>query len=165
MTTATSTGVATQAYRVWIRATPEAIWQALTQPEWTQRYGYGGHVELDLRPGGSYRVRATEEMLACGAPDVMVEGEVLEVGAPFRLVQTWHALFDPQTAAEAETRLTFEVTPGANGVTKLTVTHDLDGAPLTAAIVSGVIGDAGGGWGWILSDLKSLLETGKRLRG
>ncbi len=163
MTTTTATAVTTQTYRVWINAAPEAIWQALTEPEWTRRYGYGGRVELELRPGGVYRGKPTEEMLAHGAPEVMVEGEVLEVDRPHRLVQTWHALFDAQTADEAATRLTYEIEPGANGVTKLTVTHELDGAPTAAAIVGGVIAEAGGGWSWILSDLKTLLETGAPL--
>ena len=69
---------------------------------------------------------------------------------------------DPATAAEGFTRLTYEITPGEKGVSKLTVTHDLSGAPHTAAMVSGA-GDAangGGGWPWVLSDLKTLLETG-----
>jgi len=52
MTTATETNVTTQVYRVYIKATPEAIWDAITQPEWTEKYGYGGRAEFDLRPGG-----------------------------------------------------------------------------------------------------------------
>jgi uncharacterized protein YndB with AHSA1/START domain len=163
MTTATATTVATQTYRVWINATPEAIWQALTDPEWIERYGYAAPVDLELRPGGPYRANATEQMLAVGAPALMVEGEVLEVDAPHRLVQTWHALFDPQTTGEPESRLTYEIEPVAGGVTKLTVTHELDGAPVTAAIVGGVVTEAGGGWSWVLSDLKTLLETGAPL--
>jgi uncharacterized protein YndB with AHSA1/START domain len=102
-------------------------------------------------------------MLAAGAPAVMVEGEVLDVDAPHRLVQTWHALFGPETAGEPVTTLTYEIEPAVGGVTKLTVTHQLDGAPTTAAIVGGVIVEAGGGWSWILSDLKTLLETGAPL--
>ena len=58
MTTATETSVTTQVYRVYIKATPEAIWDAITKPEWTERYGYGGRVEYDLRPGGAYRAFA-----------------------------------------------------------------------------------------------------------
>jgi uncharacterized protein YndB with AHSA1/START domain len=160
MTTATDTTVTTQTYRVWINATPEAIWQALTDPEQLARYGYGSRIDFELRPGGAYRANATEEMLAFGAPPVMVEGEVLEVDAPHRLVQTWHALFDPRTASEPASRLTYEIEPLLNGVTKLTLTHELDDAPATAAVVGGVIVDAGGGWSWVLSDLKTLLETG-----
>lgn len=163
MTTATATAVTTQTHRVWIDATPEAIWQALTAPEQLARYGYGSRVELELRPGGVYRANSTEEMLAFGAPPVMVEGEVLEADEPRRLVQTWHALFGPEVAGEPFTTLSYELEPAVGGVTKLTVTHELDGAPATAAIVGGVVAEAGGGWGWILSDLKTLLETGAPL--
>ena len=62
MTTMTETNVTTQVYRVYIKATPQAIWDAITKPEWTERYGYGGRGEYDLRPGGSYRGYASEEM-------------------------------------------------------------------------------------------------------
>jgi len=130
-----------------------------------QKYGYGGRVEYDLRPGGAYRAFATEAMAAYGAPDVIIEGEVVEADWPRRLVQTWNALFDPEIAAEAVTRLTWEIEEGEGGVTKLTVTHDLAGAPRVAAMVAGQVPEAGGGWSWILSDLKTLLETGKPLAG
>ena len=159
----TATAVTTQTYRVWINATPEAVWAALTEPEQLARYGYGSRVDLELRPGGAYRANSTEEMLAFGAPPVMVEGEVLEVDAPRRLVLAWHALFGPEVAGEPATTLTYELEPAVGGVTKLAVTHELDGAPTTAAIVGGVVAEAGGGWGWILSDLKTLLETGAPL--
>ena len=139
----------TQTYRFWIKASPEQIWQALPDPETLARYGYGGRYELDLQPRGSYRVGATEQMLAGGAPELMVEGEVLEVDAPNRFVQSWHPLF--------------ELEPGAGGVTKLTVTHELEDAPLAAAITSGEAAEAGGGFPWVLSDLKTLLETGEAL--
>jgi uncharacterized protein YndB with AHSA1/START domain len=165
MTTAIESTVTTQAYQVYIKATSEAIWDAITTSEWTQRYGYGGRVDYELRPGGAYRAYATEDMLAHGAPDVIVEGEVVEADAPRRLVQTWNALFDPQIAAEAATRLTFEVEPAEGGVTKLTVTHQLEGAPMTGALVGGTIPGTGGGWSYVLSDLKTLLETGTSLAG
>ena len=64
MTSATQTATTTQVYRVYIKATPEAIWDAITKPEWTDRYGYGGFPEYDLRPGAPYRVRAGSEMRA-----------------------------------------------------------------------------------------------------
>jgi uncharacterized protein YndB with AHSA1/START domain len=151
----------THTYRMWIKATPEELWHALTDPETLSRYGYGGRFELDLRPGGAYRVGATEQMLAAGAPEVMVEGKLLEVDAPRRLVQTWHALFDEQMSAEPATRLTHELEPAKGGVTKLTVTHEVGDAPLAAAITSGSVAEAGGGFPWVLSDLKTLLETGE----
>ncbi len=163
MTTAIENTVLTQTYQVYIKATPEAIWDAITTSEWTQRYGYGGRVDYELEPGGAYRAYATEAMLAYGAAEVIIEGEVIEADAPRRLVQTWDALFDPQISAEAATRLTFDIEPTEGGVTKLTVTHELDGAPATAALVGGTIPNTGGGWGYVLSDLKTLLETGAPL--
>src|SRR6185312_8858492 len=83
MTTPTSPVTTTQVYRVYIKATPEAIWDAITKPEWTARYGYTGLVEYDLRPGGDYKVRPTEPFKAASEaqgyyiPDVIMDGEVL----------------------------------------------------------------------------------------
>jgi uncharacterized protein YndB with AHSA1/START domain len=157
------TAVVTQAHQVYVNATPEAIWDAITKSEWTDRYGYRGRIELDPRPGGTYRAFATDEMRACGTPEVVVEGEVIEANSPRKLVQTWHALFDEDIAAEATTRLTWEIEDAYPGATRLTVTHELEGAPRLAAIVGGSISEAGGGWPFVLSDLKTLLETGRPL--
>jgi uncharacterized protein YndB with AHSA1/START domain len=165
MASATETKVTTQVYRVYIRATPHAIWDAITKPEWTERYGYGGRAEYDLRPGGKYRALASAEMRAMGAPEVAVDGEVIEADPPRKLVLSWRLAMDPVSAAEGFTRVTYEIEPVKNGGTKLTVTHDLTGAPKLAALVGGELETtgAGGGWSWILSDMKSVLETGKRL--
>ena len=168
MTTTAAPTTTTQVYRVYIKATPQAIWDAITTPEWILKYGYGAPTEFDLRPGGAYRSTPTEEMRTGGAamgytiPDVLVDGEVLECDPPHKLVQTWRSLMDPATAAEGFTRLTYEIAPGEKGVSQLTLTHDLSGAPHTAAMVSGAgdVASGGGGWSWILSDLKTLLETG-----
>ena len=108
MSTMTETGV-TQVYRVYIKATPEAIWDAITKPEWTERYGYPGRAEYDLRPGGSYRVTAGAEAQAMGMPELIVDGEVIEADPPHKLVQTWRAAWDPDLAAEGFTRLTWEI--------------------------------------------------------
>jgi uncharacterized protein YndB with AHSA1/START domain len=170
--TATRTGVTTQVYRVYIKAPAQAIWDAITQPEWTNRYGYTGYADYDLRPGGSYQVRANEEFKAAASaggfpcPDVVVDGEVIEADAPHRLVTTWRMLMDPDMEAEGFTRLTYDIKE-FDGFCSLTVTHDLDGAPKVAALVSGAAEDGGGGGGhaWVLSDLKSLLETGTVLAG
>jgi len=166
-TTTAETSVTTQVHRVYIKATPEAIWDAITKPEWTERYGYGGRGEFDLRPGGTYRGFTTDAMRSMGAPDVAVEGEVIEADPPRRLVLTWHFVMDPELAAERVTRLTYEIEPRGGGVTRLTVIHDLEGAPKLALLLSGGMEDvgAGGGWSWMLSDLKSLLETGEPLAG
>jgi uncharacterized protein YndB with AHSA1/START domain len=165
MTTMTETKT-TQVYRVYIRATPEAIWDAITKPEWTEKYGYGGRVEYDLRPGGAYRALTSEAMRSMGAPDVGVDGEVIESDPPRKLVQTWRMVMDADMEAEGFTRLTWEIEEGEGGVTKLTVIHDLEGAPRLAAVLAGQMEDAGagGGWSWVLSDLKTLLESGKSLQ-
>jgi len=162
MTTSTETAITTQVYRVYIKAPPERIWQAITDPAWTARYGYGGTVDYDLRPGGMYIAYTSEEMRATGAPDVAIDGEVLEVDPPHRLVQTWRMVMDPQMESEGFTKLTYEIAEGQGGVSKLTLTHELEGAPGLATLLAGGLEEmgAGGGWAWVLSDLKTLLETG-----
>jgi uncharacterized protein YndB with AHSA1/START domain len=164
MTTATPTSQttrSTQMFRIHIKASPDAVWQAITTPEWTARYGYHSASEYDLRPGGTFRAIANDGMTAMGAPDVVVEGEVLEVDPPNRLVQTWRMLFEPAQAAEPLTKITWEIESLGADSCRLTVTHDVTDAPIHAALISGdQLEGAGGGWPYILSDLKSLLETG-----
>jgi uncharacterized protein YndB with AHSA1/START domain len=154
----------TQIYRVFIKATPQAIWDAITRPEWTQRYGYACRSEYDLRAGGAYRVLPNDAMKAHGSTlDEIIVGEVIESDPPRKLVQTWHPVWDAETAAEAHTRLAYEIEQQPGGVCKVTITHDLPGAPLAARLISGDVPQAGGGWSYVLSDLKTLLETGKAL--
>ena len=162
MTTMEQTAVTTQVYRVYIKATPQAIWDAITKPEWTQRYGYGGRAEYELKPGGKYRVAAPPEMQAMGMPETLLDGEVIEADPPRKLVQTWHALWDEGVIAERPTRVTWDIEEDDGGVTRVTVTHDLQGAPIHAAQVASEarLHQGGGGWNLILSDLKTLLETG-----
>ena len=160
---ATQAGTTTQVYRIFIRATPQAIWDAITKPEWTQRFGYGLIDQYDLRPGGKYRGLPNDGMKAMGMTDVVVDGEVIESDPPHKLVVTWRMAIDPSLNAEGFTRLTYEIVEGKGGVSRLSVIHDLDQRPGHAAMVAGVLQGpgAGGGWLWILSDLKSLLESGK----
>jgi uncharacterized protein YndB with AHSA1/START domain len=163
MTTKTETAVTTLVYQIYIRATPEAIWEAITSPEWTAKYGYGGFAEYDLHPGGSYRVKASPQMIELGGPEIIVDGEGIEADPPRKLVQTWRALWDPELVDEGFPRLTWETRDEGNGVTRLTVTHELEGFPrhLASVTTDAPLQEGGGGWSWILSDLKSLLETGK----
>jgi uncharacterized protein YndB with AHSA1/START domain len=168
MTSTTETSTTTQVYRVYIKATPEAVWDAITKPEWTAKYGYGGLAEYDLHPGGAYRAMPGEAMKAYpGIPDVIADGEVIESDPPRKLVQTWRLLMDPDIMAEGFTRLTHEIDQIQGGATRLTVIHELAGAPKLASLVAGKYEDegqgGGGGWAWVLSDLKSLLETGSPL--
>jgi uncharacterized protein YndB with AHSA1/START domain len=165
MTTDTApTGTTTQVYRVFIDAKPQAVWDAITRPEWSQQYGYRSINHYDLRPGGRYEGRATEEFQAMGMPAVVVDGEIIEVDPPRKLVHTWRFLWDDEIKAEGPTRVTFEIEE-VDGVSQLTVTHELENAPQTAAQLAGEIEGAGGGWAYVLSDLKSLLETGKAMGG
>jgi uncharacterized protein YndB with AHSA1/START domain len=160
MSTMTAT---TQVYRVYIRTTPEAVWDAITKPEWTERYGYGGVADYDLRPGGRANTLPGAAMRAYpDVPDVIVDGEFVEVDPPRKLVQTWRMLMDPTMKAEGFTRLTHEIEAIDGGVTKLTIVHELESAPTLAAMVAGgsEAEGAGGGWAWVLSDLKTVLESG-----
>lgn len=150
-------------HQIFIRATPEEIWDALTRPGWTQLYGYRAPAQYEMRPGGAYRAFASVTMKMRGISGVIFDGEVIEADPPWRLVQTWHVLLDAGTRAEPDTRLSWEIAEGNAGVSTLTLTHDLAGAPETAALVEGRHARAGGGWAWILSDLKTLLETGRSL--
>ena len=157
----------TQVYRVYIRTTPEAVWDAITKPEWTERYGYGGIADYDLRPGGRAIMRPGAAMRAYpGVPEIIIDGEILESDPPRKLVQTWRMLMDPELQAEGFTRLTYEIEATGTG-TKLTVIHELEQAPRLAALLGGEheAAGAGGGWAWVLSDLKSVLETGAPLTG
>ncbi len=96
-------------------------------------------------------------------PDVAVDGTVIEADPPRRLTLSFRMLMDPALAAEGFTRLTYEIEELRAGVAKLTVTHEFENAPKLAALLSGTWeGEgAGGGWSWVLSELKTLLETGK----
>lgn len=141
----------TQVYSIFIRATPEQVWEAITKPEFTRRYFYGSEIDSTLEPGSPYKSWAPER------DRLWVEGEVVESRAPERLVHTWLSLYDEETAGEQPSRVAWEIEPQDGGVTKLTVVHDrLERSPKTAAGVSG-------GWMYILSGMKTLLETGEPL--
>ncbi|MDQ1644172.1 MAG: hypothetical protein QOJ50_356 [Cryptosporangiaceae bacterium] len=162
MTTQLTTS--TYVNRVYIKADRDRVWAAITDPEFNRQYGYQCPGEFSaLEPGGRYAATPNDAMRGHGAPDVIIDGEIVEIDPPSKLVQTWRALFDPASAAEPLTRLTWELVEETPGLTILTVTHELDGAPATGAQVRGDRPDAGGGWPFILSDLKSYLETGKSM--
>ncbi|MFJ2669548.1 SRPBCC domain-containing protein [Streptomyces sp. NPDC087525] len=164
MTVSAQETTTVQVHRVYIRTTPQAVWDAITQPGWSERYGYRCASELDPRAGGTFRVLSSDEMRRHGAPEQIIEGEIVEADPPRRLVQTYRMLFSPELAGEPFTRLTYEIEEEPyGGVTKLTVTHDVTGAPAHAAQVAGEISEAGGGWSLLLSDLKTLLETGQAM--
>jgi len=139
----------TQVHQVFIKATPEAIWDAITKPEFTQRYFHRA------------RISVTPEHRESRGPNGEVWGDtdVYEFDPPRKLVHGWRSLYDPELAQEQESRVTWEIEPGDDGASLLTLVHDrLEAAPRTAANVAGV------GWMGVLSALKTLLETGKELR-
>jgi uncharacterized protein YndB with AHSA1/START domain len=149
----TMTAQATQVYSVFVRATPEQLWDAITKPEFTSKYFYGSVIESTWEQGAPYAGWASDRS------QQYVDGEVIEASPPRKLVTTWRALYDPETAGEPFSRVTWEIEPAGDGVTKLTVVHDeLEASPKTAENVAG-------GWSFVLSALKTLLETGEPLSG
>jgi uncharacterized protein YndB with AHSA1/START domain len=149
----TMTAQATQVYSIFIRATAEQVWDAITKPEFTQKYFYGSRVESSFEPGEPY------EGFSGDRSEKLVDGEVLEASPPSKLVTTWRALYDPETAKEPHSRVSWEIEPAGEGIVQLTVVHDgLEAAPKTAENVAG-------GWSYILSGLKTVLETGRPLSG
>ena len=138
----------TQVYQVFIKATPEQIWDAITKPEFTKRYFHNAAITV------------TPERRETRGPNGEVWGDtdVIEYDPPRRLVHGWSSLYDDELAEEDESRVSWEIELGDDGVSLLTVVHDrLEGAPNTAAKVAGV------GWMGVLSSLKSFLETGEGL--
>jgi uncharacterized protein YndB with AHSA1/START domain len=147
----TITAQTTQVYSLFIRATPEQVWDAITKPEFTSRYFYSSLVDSTFEPGAEFRSYSPDRT------QLWVDGEVLESERPRRLRHTWRALYDEETAGESPSRVTWEIEPQDAGVTKLVVVHDrLEDAPRTAENVAG-------GWMYVLSGLKTLLETGEPL--
>ncbi len=139
---------ATQVYQVFIRATPEQIWEAITTPEFTRRYFHGA------------RITVTAESYRSVGPDGSVWGDaqVLEFDPPRRLVHGWDSLYSAELSAEPTSRVTWEIEAQDGGYCLLTATHDqLENSPNTARSV------AGPGWMMVLSGLKTLLETGEPL--
>jgi uncharacterized protein YndB with AHSA1/START domain len=138
----------TQVFQVFIKATPEQIWEAITKPEFTEKYFFASRIEMNNGRRVSY------------GPDGSLWGDeaILEEDPPRRLVHGWRSLYDPELAEEEPSRVSWEIEPQDGGVSKLTVIHDqLEGAPKTAEHIAG--------WTYILSGLKTLLETGKPLAG
>jgi uncharacterized protein YndB with AHSA1/START domain len=143
----TATATTTQVYQVFIKATPEQIWDAITKPEFTSKYFHG--VTIDTTP--TLRQTYYNDELANTV-------DVLEYDPPRRLVHSWLSFYDPELAAEEPSRVTWEIEPQDGGYSLLTLVHDqLEGAPKTAASV------AGPGWMMVLSGVKTLLETGEAL--
>lgn len=150
-------------YSIYIDAPAQKIWDAITSSEYTTKYGYAGPVDYDLSPGGAYTAYASEEMKAMGMADVVVNGKVIEVDPPRKLVQEW----SPAWLEEPPVTLTWEIAEYPNGPSHLTLTQDVSGAPETDRQTAGGTdpGAGGGGWPWVLASMKTLVETGKPMTG
>jgi len=141
-------------YRVFIKATPEQVWQGIVDPAFTRRYFHGTEFLEPPTAGQGYRT-----VIARGTDGERpaVEGVVEEADPPHRLVITWRVLYDAAMAEEPPSRVEWTITPAGDDLTRLDVVHgDLARSPLTWASVKD-------GWVWILDSLKTLLETGDPL--
>lgn len=131
-----------------VNAPQQRVWEAITTPEFTARYYYGCTLQTDLTPGSPFIYRMQD-----GSP--IVEGEVILSDPPHRLAHTYHSLWPPMNE-DAPTKVTWELEPLSGGVTRVTVVHeDFEGETATYQ------GLQSGGWAWILSNMKTLLETGE----
>jgi uncharacterized protein YndB with AHSA1/START domain len=135
-------------FEIYIKTTPERLWEAITNDELRRQYNFGVGVRSDWTPGSRY------EGFHPGAGIAIAEGENLEVDPPRRLVQSFNALWSDDVKAEGTSRVTWEIEPVGDSC-RLTVTHD--------QLREGANDELYGGWPQILSGLKTLLETGETL--
>jgi uncharacterized protein YndB with AHSA1/START domain len=137
-------------YTIYIAATPQQVWEALTSAESTRKYFFGNAVEVDLRIGGAYIVRTPDGALH-------ISGEVIECDPPRKLTVTFNVNWPALIEKLGPTLVSYEIEPAGDAV-RLTMTEAHD-RPLSDDILSG----GRQGWPAILSSLKSLLETGQPL--
>jgi len=141
----------TLTYDLYIKATAEQVWDALTDPALTVLYDFGSAVESTWQPGSRIMYRTNG-----GTGDVAVEGDLIEVNRPARLVHTWEEAWNADSAQDDPSRVTYQIT-AMGEVCRLTVVHDgFATATKTYQLVSGA-------WPMILSGLKTVLETGAPL--
>lgn len=133
-------------YVTYIRTTPEKLWAALTGVEFMKQYWFGCHCRSEWVVGSGWQNLSPEG-------EVMDDGEILESDPPRRLVIRWQNVFKPELKAEGASLCTLELEPVA-GAVKLTITHSIEREP------SKFIEAVAGGWPKVISNLKSLLETG-----
>jgi len=133
-------------YVTFIRTTPEKLWAALTTPEFVRQYWFGSTVECAWKKGSPWKL---------SYPDGRITdtGEILDIDPPRRMVIRWQNEWKPELQAEGPSRCTIELEP-TGGAVKLTITHEID-RPDSKLIVT-----VSGGWPKVISNLKSLLETG-----
>jgi uncharacterized protein YndB with AHSA1/START domain len=145
----------THIYQIYIAASPELVWAAITQSEWTRRYFHTTSFVEPPQQGKAYRtVRADGRPAIDG---VIEEMQPPAEGSPGRFVQTWHILYDAALEQEPPSRVEWTVENAGEGLTRVRLVHgDLDQSPLTWENVKD-------GWVWILDSMKTLLETGRPL--
>lgn len=136
-------------YVTYIRTTPEKLWQALIQPDFTRQFFFDSVFESEWKQGAAWKIVAP-------TGEVMDGGEILEIDPPKRMVLKWQAEHKPEAKAEGPGRMTYTLEPKGDMV-KLTVHHESE-VP-QSKLIAGV----SNGWPIILSSLKSLLETGESL--
>jgi uncharacterized protein YndB with AHSA1/START domain len=135
-------------FEIYIKTTPERLWEAITDPDMRSKYNFGARVSSDWTPGSRF------EMGHAASNGLLGEGENLEVDPPRRLVQSMVALWSDDVKNEGTSRVTWEIEPVGDSC-RLTVTHD--------ELREGANAELYGGWPMILSGLKTLLETGESL--
>lgn len=138
-------------YVTYIRTTPQNLWRALTEPEFTRKFWVATVQECDWKVGSPWKLMAPDGRVADA-------GEVVEIDPPRKLVLSWQNHLFPEVTAEGSSRMTYELESMGSSV-KLTVTHTMDRKD------SKLVSKVSGGWPSILSSLKSLLETGEALEG
>ncbi len=136
----------TVVYVSYIRTTPEKLWSALTDAEFMKQYWFGTHCESQWMPGSSWKMVYPDGSITDA-------GTIIEAEPPRRLVIRWQNQIRPELNAEGESTCTMEIEPSGTAV-KLSITHTIDREP------SKLIAAVSGGWPKIISNLKSLLETG-----
>src|SRR3990170_35244 len=135
-------------FEIYIRTTPERLWEAITDPDVRSKYQFGVRVASDWKPGSGI------ELTHANAPGPLGEGEVLEADPPRRLVHSMVALWSDDAKAEGTSRVTWDIEPVGDSC-RLTLTHD--------QLREGASEEIYGGWPMILSGLKTWLETGELL--
>jgi len=133
-------------FEIFIKTTPERLWEAITDPELRRKYNFGASASSEWTPGSRYQLSS--------GPMQLAEGENLEVEPPHRLVQSFTAVWSEEVRAEGTSRVTWEIEQVADSC-RLTVTHD--------QLRENAHGELYGGWPMILSGLKTLLESGESL--
>lgn len=137
-------------YVTYIRTTPEKLWDALREPEFTRAYWFGNWQESDWKKGASWKLLASDG-------NMNASGEIVEIEKPKRLVMKWRGEKTPEQKAEGYSTCAYDIETASTGTVKLTVTHEIDRPN------SVVIRAVSGGWPMVLSNLKTMLETGEGL--